>query len=301
MNNTIYTVFLILIFLSLISCNGSTTGEKKESKPLKEATETKKVKHENTKIIKNVFKAIKTGDSDAMKYYADSYKQHNLGMADGKAAVGGFFSGKPSGVTADVHFMMTEGDVVVTLSTYGGSWGQFVGSNSDQVGFDVFKMKDGQMVEHWDNLINVANPEKDTTNGNTQVNSLSKPSDRKVTDKNKAVVKTMLNDMLIGGDWAKKDTYFATTYIQHSPGVPNGTDWMKSFPAGYKYYSANKGLYAQGNYVFAMSEGYPDEKTGLKTAFYDLFKMDKGIIQEHWDTQQIIPAEKDWKNKNGKW
>ena len=287
--------------LSMMSCDGSKTGNKSASSPEKKTKEAKKAKRDNIKIIANVFKAIKTGDSDALNYYSDSYKQHNLGMADGKAAVGGFFSGKPSGVTADVHFMMTEGDIVITLSTYGGAWGQFVGSNSDQVGFDVFKMKDGQMVEHWDNLINVANPAKDAKNDNTQVDGLSKPSHRKDTEKNKTVVRNMLADMLVGGDWAKKDKYFATTYIQHSPGVPNGTDWMSSFPAGYKYYSANKGLYAMGNYVFAMSEGYPDKKTGLKTAFYDLFKMDKGIIQEHWDTQQVIPAEKDWKNKNGKW
>ena len=35
-------------------------------------------------------------------------------------------------------------------------------------------------------------------------------------------------------------------------------------------------------------------------AFYDLYRIDNDKIVEHWDVIEEIPAEKDWKNSNGK-
>ena len=196
---------------------------------------------------------------------------------------------------------MEDGDITLAVSTYGGTWGKFVGTNSDQVVFDVFRFVDGQMVEHWDNLINVTDPIVDKNNGNSQVNNLGTPSDLTNTDKNKALVSKMVDVVLMQGNWSKRGDYFSTDYIQHSPGVPNGTDWMASFDEGFKFYKSLEYVYGQGNYVLSMSEGYPDSKTGLSTAYYDLFRIENDLIIEHWDTQEVIPAEKDWANSNGKW
>ena len=37
-----------------------------------------------------------------------------------------------------------------------------------------------------------------------------------------------------------------------------------------------------------------------RSSFYDLFRVEKGKIAEHWDTIEAIPEKKDWKNGNGK-
>ena len=50
-----------------------------------------------------------------------------------------------------------------------------------------------------------------------------------------------------------------------------------------------------------MSKGFLDQKTDLFTAYFDLFRIEGDLIIEHWDTQQVIPAEKGWVNNNGKW
>lgn len=256
----------------------------------------------NSDLALEVFDDVRTGSPKGLDYYSDdAYVQHNLGMSDGKSAVGAFFSGKPTGVTVDTHFIMEDDDIVVSVSTYGGTWGKFVGTNSDQIVFDVFRFKDGLMVEHWDNLTNVTDPEIDKDSGNSQVNNLGKPSDLMSTDKNKELVSDMVNAVLMEGNWSKRGDYFSTEYIQHSPGVPNGTDWMASFDEGFKFYKSLEYVHGAGNYVLSMSEGYPDPKTGLSTAYYDLFRIEVGLIIEHWDTQQVIPAEKDWANTNGKW
>lgn len=256
----------------------------------------------NGSVVLEVFEDVRSGSTEGMNYYSDSeYIQHNLGMADGKSAVGAFFSGKPTGVTVDNHFIMEDGDIVITVSTYGGTWGKFVGSNSDQVVFDVFRFKNGEMIEHWDNMINVTDPVIDKNSKNSQVNNLGKPSDLVNTDKNKELVSKMVNTVLMEGNWSKRGDYFSTDYIQHSPGVPNGIDWMASFDEGFKFYKSSEYVYGQGDYVLSMSEGYPDSNTGLSTAYYDLFRIENDLIIEHWDTQQLIPAKEDWANNNGKW
>ena len=47
-------------------------------------------------------------------------------------------------------------------------------------------------------------------------------------------------------------------------------------------------LVAEGNFVFAASEGRLGE---TPTAFFDLFRIEQGKIVEHWDTVSQIPTE----------
>jgi len=53
----------------------------------------------------------------------------------------------------------------------------------------------------------------------------------------------------------------------------------------------------EGNFVLTVSEG---KLGGKHCSFYDLFRVEKGKIAEHWDTIEAIPEKKDWKNGNGK-
>ncbi|MCU0685353.1 MAG: hypothetical protein MUF34_24455 [Polyangiaceae bacterium] len=49
--------------------------------------------------------------------------------------------------------------------------------------------------------------------------------------------------------------------------------------------------------MLAVSEG---SFGGAPTAFYDLFRVERGTIAEHWDTLETIPPREQWKNANGK-
>ncbi|WP_394835863.1 hypothetical protein [Pendulispora rubella] len=53
----------------------------------------------------------------------------------------------------------------------------------------------------------------------------------------------------------------------------------------------------EGNFVLTVSEG---TFAGEPTAFYDLFRVDRGKLAEHWDTIEAIPIRARWKNANGK-
>jgi predicted SnoaL-like aldol condensation-catalyzing enzyme len=47
-----------------------------------------------------------------------------------------------------------------------------------------------------------------------------------------------------------------------------------------------KQVLGEGNFVLVVSEG---KFAGKSTAFFDLFRVEKGIIVEHWDVLQEVP------------
>lgn len=62
-------------------------------------------------------------------------------------------------------------------------------------------------------------------------------------------------------------------------------------------YTENHIILGEGNFILAVSEG---QFLGNHAAFYDLFRIEDGLIVEHWDTIEEIPVEEEWKNNNGK-
>ncbi|MFK8083499.1 MAG: nuclear transport factor 2 family protein, partial [Granulosicoccus sp.] len=187
-----------------------------------------------------------------------------------------------------------DGDYVVAHTEY-----DFFGPKA---GFDVFRFEDGLIVEHWDNLSDITPP---NPSGRTQFDGVTAVEDLELTNSNKAIVEAFVNDILMGENPDKITEYVSTeTYLQHNSAVADGLDGLN---AALQYFADN-GLVMQydtlhkvlgeGNFVLSMSEGKFGK--GDHVAFYDLFRLDNGLIVEHWDVIQTIPNEADWKNPNGK-
>ena len=97
-----------------------------------------------------VLGSFQTGDSTAIESYvsADKYIQHNLGAPDGRAALISMIPGASKDGNISIRRVLVMGDLVAlhndyNLPAFGGAL----------VGFDVFRFKDGKIVEHWDNLM----------------------------------------------------------------------------------------------------------------------------------------------------
>ena len=56
----------------------------------------------------------------------------------------------------------------------------------------------------------------------------------------------------------------------------------------------------EGNFVLTVSGGKFGKGDGDPTAFYDLFRLENGLIVEHRDVIAAIPPKSEWKNDNGK-
>ncbi|MEZ9158133.1 nuclear transport factor 2 family protein [Vibrio lentus] len=244
-----------------------------------------------------VILSIETGDPKAASYInPDKYMQHNLAVGDGLAGFGEVLKMLPEGTAkAQVKRSFQDGDYVVIHTEY-----NFFGPKA---GFDVFRFEDGLIVEHWDNLQELAKP---NASGRTQFDGSTKVVDLDKTEENKQLVSGFVKDILIAGDMSKINQYIDnedSAYLQHNPGVADGLSGLGEAlgalaEAGMPMvYTANHKILGQGNFVLAINEG---QFMNQHVAFYDLFRIDNGKIVEHWDTIEAIPERSEWKNDNGK-
>ncbi|WP_394149757.1 nuclear transport factor 2 family protein [Vibrio maritimus] len=244
-----------------------------------------------------VISSIETGDQSAIGYInPENYIQHNLGVADGLAGFGEVLQQLPEGsAKANVIRTIQDGDYVALHTEY-----NFFGPKA---GFDIFRFEDGLIVEHWDNLQEVAKP---NPSGRTQFDGATEITDLDKTDANKTLVTDFVKTILMGGDMSKIGMFIGdkdSDYIQHNTGVADGLSGlgvaMKALAeAGMPMvYDANHLIIGEGNFVLSVSEG---KFMNQHVAFYDLFRVDNGKIVEHWDTIEVIPPKSEWKNDNGK-
>lgn len=241
--------------------------------------------------------SIETGNPEPVAYInPNKYIQHNLAVGDGLAGFGAVMQMLPvGGAKANTVRAFQDGEYVVLHTEY-----NFFGPKA---GFDVFRFEEGLIVEHWDNLQEVApaNP-----SGRTQFDGPTAVTDLDKTVANKAVVADFVDTILMKGEMAKIGQFIGPAdgdYLQHNPAVADGLSGLgqaikalteQGMPM---IYTANHKILGQGNFVLSISEG---EFLNKHVAFYDLFRIDNGMIVEHWDTIEAIPAQSEWKNSNGK-
>ncbi len=284
-----YTLFFALLLI--VACKSETKEQVEETK--KEET---KMEVTNKEKAIAVLESLETGAHEPIAYInPNKYIQHNLAVGDGLEGFGEVMKHAPEGgFKAKVVRAFQDGDYVFTQSVY-----DFFGP---KIGFDVFRFEDSKIVEHWDNLIDVApaNP-----SGRTQTDGPTEVSDLDKTDANKQVVTDFITKVLLNGEMDKLTTYInPTNYAQHNPAVADG---LEGFGEAMKYFAENglvmeyhklHKVLGQGNFVLAISEGKFGK--GDHTAFYDLFRLQNGQIVEHWDVIETIMPEGDRKNTNGK-
>ncbi|MDO6473282.1 nuclear transport factor 2 family protein [Maribacter sp. 1_MG-2023] len=259
-------------------------------------TSLKNVTLSNKDKVVALLNSFNTGDQTPVSYInPNKYIQHNLGVADGLQGFGELMQHAPEGgFKANVVRAFQDGDYVFAQTEY-----DFFGPKA---AFDIFRFENGLIVEHWDNLLEVQKP---NPSGHTQFDGTTALSDLDKTEDNKAVVRAFIEDVLLGHQMDKVASYInPQEYVQHNPAVADG---LEGFGAAMKYFAEN-GLVmeydnlhmvlGQGNFVLSVSEGKFGK--GDHTAYYDLFRLEDGLIVEHWDVISTIPAKSDWKNTNGK-
>ncbi len=228
---------------------------------------------------------------------APDYIQHNVAVPTGAEPIIGFIPAlKDSGIKVTTHRVIAEGDLVVLHNTYENA--AAFGADS-LVAFDIFRVEDGKVAEHWDNLQPLVT---ETASGRSMTGGPAEVTDLDDTAANKALVESFVADVLQGGAPDRITDYISTeTYMQHNPMVGDGLDGLGTALAAMAEagqalrYDKTHMVVAQGNFVFTASEGALGT---TPTAFFDLFRVENGRIVEHWDTVSAIPA--DMPHENGK-
>ncbi|MFJ8220890.1 MULTISPECIES: nuclear transport factor 2 family protein [Bacillus cereus group] len=163
----IISVFILGIVSTLIfqASTSNTKGHSPKSEnvaPVSKDNVTEKEK--NKKMVVDFYNEVfnKHNIDIIPKYVSEDYKQHNPFVADGRKAFMDFFKEdfvKNPNSSAEIKRVVAEGDTVA-LHVHSRT-------NSQDKGVaivDIFRIKDGKIVEHWDVIQEIPN---EAANNNT--------------------------------------------------------------------------------------------------------------------------------------
>lgn len=118
---------------------------------------------------------------------------------------------------------------------------------------------------------------------------------------NKQNVVEFYDKLINQKDFNAAATYLGPHFTQHNPTAADGLDGLKGFVQFLRdnypnAHSEIKKVFAEGDYVIVHVHSIRQPGTRGR-AIFDLFKLEKGKIVEHWDAVQDIPEKS--ANSNG--
>ena len=245
-------------------------------------------------LLMKLLKGLETGDPDAASVVNEAkYIQHNPQTHEGSEGLAQLFA-RLSKTDPRVTFkrVFEDGDFAFAHIEYDFS--------SLRAAFEVFRFEDGKAVEHWDNIQPLEGPNpsgRGMHDGSTEITDLPQ------TEFNRDLIRRFANEVLVAGRTKLLERYVDENLVQHNPGLADGIAAyraaLEAVDSGVRrtqYQNVHRVL-AEGNFVLTMSEGI---LSGVHTSFYDLYRIENGVIVEHWDTIEAIAPRSQWKNKNGK-
>ena len=149
-----------------------------------------------------------------------------------------------------------------------------------------------KILEHWDVIAPFA---PSTPSGNTSMDGMAEITDLDKTDSNKEVVLNLIKDGLMeGGNPDNLSKYISSKkYIQHNKDVADGLEHFQklvSTPNAPLKYKEIVLLVGQGNFVATLCKSnWNDGKINQDYAQVDIFRLENGLVVEHWDNLEPVP------------
>jgi predicted SnoaL-like aldol condensation-catalyzing enzyme len=113
------------------------------------------------------------------------------------------------------------------------------------------------------------------------------------SERNKGMAVHVLKRLFEDGDLSVADRYIRPDYIQHNPNAADGTEPLKEFVraavAQYPNLQYNVArVLAEGDMVLVHGN-VVNEPGSRGSALVDMFRIQDGVIAEHWDVLQDVP------------
>ncbi len=220
------------------------------------------------------------------KYSGDRYTQHSTGVRDGVEGFVEFFEAflerNPEREIRVIRGWEDERYVFVHV------FQSLNGGESQWVTADFFDTDENdKIIEHWDVI---APYSASTPSGHTSIDGPSDITDLDKTEENKALVRAMIEYLLMpGGDLAKIDRYIAADYVQHNAEVADGLEPFKAVLTESDrslWYHEIVLLVGQGNFVATLCRATWQH---AESAQGDIFRIEPGLTLDHWDNVEPVP------------
>lgn len=229
-------------------------------------------------------RAVQSADGEtAAKLVKENYIQHTPVVPDGKKGLLTLISkikGKeiPAPVIKNIRTMADGDYVILHHDVY---W------PNRKVMFEIFRFEDGLAAEHWSGI---ADQPEHSGDNHSMVAGETAIQDRNKTIENKALVMDFIDNVFVNSRFDRIQDYVDNGLIRHNANLDNTSKgWVEELQQDGKQVKFEKvhHLFGEGNFVMSLSEG----KFGTKhTAFFNLFRIEKNRIVEHWDLLQEVPG-----------
>ena len=243
----------------------------------------------------------------APKYQAENYIQHNINVPTGRAGFVQFFGRLgapvnpiPEKLANPPVVQFAKGDFVVLVWEREGKDPADPSKTYKYNAYDMLRIENGKVQEHWD----YAQKAKGGPTGGAPdgINYDAVKFDFSAQEKKNIEIATVeFKDILQYGHVELAEKVMAPTYIQHNPNVPTGRAAFVEFfsrirkpePLQAEWKNKPTLMFASGSYVFLIvkrAEKDPDDPAKTYPAYwFDMVRVDNGMIQEHWDAATKNP------------
>ncbi len=213
------------------------------------------------------------------EFIAEDYKQHNPAVKQGRAGITEMVNylktlpPPPEDAKSPIVRAIQDGDLVVTHLDV-----QFMGKHMAVI--DLFKLKDGMLTEHWDAIQSLSDENRKNitaTNGTTEIDhGASTENSRFIVDQ---FYKAIVNKR-------SAHQFIDIAYVEHDASVIASGLGLAGYLSEPDRSVKIHRLIAEGDFVAAQSQFNREGKTFV---FYEIFRVAKGKIAEHWSVEQVVP------------
>jgi predicted SnoaL-like aldol condensation-catalyzing enzyme len=209
------------------------------------------------------------------RYWSPDYVEHSIVGGDGREALRELAGSLPAGFRHTRARLLGEHDLVVAHGCY-----EELGA-TPLVAFDLWRVADGKIAEHWDAHQAWAAP---TPSGHTMIDGPTEITSPASAAASRRVVESFAELIMMGGDRGQIGRFFSgDRFVQHNPLIADGVSGLgQAIQTGVWAAVVAKihRIVAEGEFVFTQGEG---TLHGKPTAFYDLFRVKDDKLVEHWD------------------
>lgn len=228
--------------------------------------------------------------------FSEDFVEHSPLVADGRPGLKSMVEDAGDALTYEASRILADGDLVALH-------GRFTGlGETPLIGFDLYRVADGKVIEHWDGLV----PEASEPNpsGRTQLDGASEPQASQDAEANRKTVLTCLFGRgLIGQDYSVfRDLTRDGIFTQHSPDIADGAEAVVEFLEQLKadgsplvYDQVHRSV-ADGDFVLTHSEG---SIAGERHSYFELWRFEDGALVEMWDAIGPVPSDEEAAHPHG--
>lgn len=230
----------------------------------------------------------------AARFVASSAVTHGTGTAAGPKGVLAQFSADRSrvpGAQAVIKHTAADGNLVAV------HW-QIAPDPRDErrgeAAVDLFRLQHGRIVEHWSLEQPIPTGTPASGNTNTMFSDLYRPArpttapSERQEERNRVLAVSAYDTLFRDHDASVLDRAFDPAYLQHNSVAPNGTAALKQLFGSGAQFPAQQSVISlsDGDIVWTFSRAV-GAKPGDPLLAADLFRVDGGLIREHWD---VVPT-----------